>query len=151
MSNPRSDPSTTIIIDASLAIPLSELNFRFTQSSGPGGQHVNKAATQAELLFDVARSPSLNEAQRQRIRQSLKRLIGGDGILHLTSQSTRSQLRNRQDVTDRFQALLRQALKPRKKRRATKPTAASREQRLEQKKRRGTLKRTRRAPTVEGA
>ena len=151
MSNPRSDPSTTIIIDASLAIPLSELNFRFTQSSGPGGQHVNKAATQAELLFDVARSPSLNEAQRRAILQALDRFIDGDGILHLTSQSTRSQLRNRQDVTERFQALLRQTLKPRKKRRATKPTAASREQRLEQKKRRGTLKRTRRAPTVEGA
>ena len=144
-------PTTHLIIDASLAIPLSELNFRFTQSSGPGGQHVNKAATQAELLFDVARSPSLNEAQRRAILQALDRFIDGDGILHLTSQSTRSQLRNRQDVTERFQALLRQTLKPRKKRRATKPTAASREQRLEQKKRRGTLKRTRRAPTVEGA
>ena len=142
-------PTTHLIIDASLAIPLSELKFRFTQSSGPGGQHVNRAATQVELLFDVARSPRLNEAQRQRILQALDRFIDSGGILHLTSQSTRSQLRNRQDVSERFQALLRQALKPRKKRRTTKPTAASREQRLDKKKRRGAMKRSRRSPTVE--
>lgn len=142
-------PTTHLIIDASLAIPLSELKYRFTQSSGPGGQHVNKAATQVELLFDVARSPSLNEAQRQRILQALDRFIDSGGVLHLTSQSTRSQLRNRQDVSERFQALFRQALKPRKKRRATRPTAASREQRLEKKKRRGAMKRSRRSPTVE--
>ncbi len=142
-------PTTHLIIDASLAIPLSELKFRFTQSSGPGGQHVNRAATQVELLFDVARSPSLNEAQRQRILQALDRFIDSGGVLHLTSQSTRSQLRNRQDVSERFQTLFRQALKPRKKRRATKPTAASREQRLEKKKRRGAMKRSRRSPTVE--
>ena len=142
-------PTTHLIINASLAIPLSELKFRFTQSSGPGGQHVNRAATQVELLFDVARSPRLNEAQRQRILQALDRFIDSGGILHLTSQSTRSQLHNRQDVSERFQALLRQALKPRKKRRTTKPTAASREQRLDKKKRRGAMKRSRRSPTVE--
>src|SRR3989304_3110300 len=141
--------SINLINHASLAIPLSELKFRFTQSRGPGGQHVNKAATQVELLFDVARSPSLNEAQRQRFLQALDRFIDSGGILHLTSQSTRSQLRNRQDVSERFQALLRQALKPRKKRRATKPSAASREQRLEKKKRRGAMKRSRRSPAVE--
>jgi ribosome-associated protein len=149
MSSYVYDHSTHVIIDASLAIPFAELKFRFTQSSGPGGQHVNKAATQVELLFDVARSPSLSEAQRRRILQALDRFIDSDGILHLTSQSTRSQLRNRQDVTERFQTLLRQALKPRKKRRATKPPAASREQRLEKKKRRGKVKHSRRAPTVE--
>jgi len=146
MSSTMRDPATHIVVDASLAIPLSELKFRFTHSSGPGGQHVNKAATQVELLFDVARSPSLNETQRGRILQSLQRYIDGEGVLRLASQSTRSQLRNRQDVTGRFQALLRLALKPRKKRRATKPTAASQERRLETKKRRGTLKRARRFP-----
>ncbi|HET7087936.1 MAG TPA: alternative ribosome rescue aminoacyl-tRNA hydrolase ArfB [Anaerolineae bacterium] len=149
MSSHLYDPWTHVIIDASLAIPLSELKFRFTLSSGPGGQHVNKAATQVELLFDVARSPSLNDAQRQRILRALERFIDSSGVLHLTSQSTRSQLRNRQDVSERFQALLHQALKPRKKRRATKPTAASREQRLEKKKRRGATKRSRRTPTAE--
>jgi len=135
----------SVVVDAGLAIPLSELKFRFAHSSGPGGQHTNKAATQVELLFDVARSPSLNEAQRQRILQALQRYIGSEGVLRLTSQSTRSQLRNRQDVTGRFQALLHQALKPRKKRRATRPTAASQERRLETKKRRGTVKRSRRS------
>jgi ribosome-associated protein len=144
-------PTTHLTIDASLAIPVSELKFRFTQSSGPGGQHVNKAATQVELLFDVARSPSLNEAERRRILQALARFIDGTGILHLTSQSTRSQLRNRQDVTERFQALLRQALKRRKKRRPTKPTADSREQRLEEKKRRSAVKRSRRTPQDFGS
>jgi ribosome-associated protein len=94
--------------------------------------------------FDVAHSPSLSEQQRQRIRLALKNLIDGDGVLRLASQSTRSQLRNRQDVIARFQALLRQALKPRKKRRPTTPTAASRERRLEKKKRRSSVKRMRR-------
>src|SRR3990172_6978332 len=141
--------SINLIIDASLAIPLSELKFRSTQGGGPGGQHVNRVATQVELLFDVARSPSLNEAQRQRILQALDRFIDSGGILHLTSQSTRRQLRNRQDVSERFQALFRQALKPRNKRRATKPSAASREQRLEKKKHRGAVKRSRRTSTVE--
>lgn len=133
-----------IPISANTAIPLPELRFRFVRSGGPGGQHVNTSATQVELEFDVAHSPSLSEQQRQRIRLALKNLIDGDGVLRLASQSTRSQLRNRQDVIARFQALLRQALKPRKKRRPTTPTAASRERRLEKKKRRSSVKRMRR-------
>jgi ribosome-associated protein len=131
-------------INATVSIPLSELSLRFVRSSGPGGQHVNTAATRVELTFDVTRSAHLSDADKRRIRVSLRRFIGADGMLRLESQTTRSQLRNRQDVIARFQSLLREALKPRKKRRPTKPTAASKERRLENKKRRGAVKRMRR-------
>ena len=133
-----------LVINPDTAIPLAELTFRFVRSSGPGGQHVNKSATQVELTFDVVHSPSLNDADKQRIMAALKNLIDKDGVLHLESQSTRSQLRNRQDVVARFQSLLRSALKPRKTRRPTRPTVASKERRLEKKKRHGAIKRARR-------
>jgi ribosome-associated protein len=136
--------SDRIPITPDVAIPLTEVTLRFVRSSGPGGQHVNTSATRVELTFDIAHSPSLSDAQRQRIQAALKHLIDGEGVLHLESQSTRSQLRNRQDVTARFQSLLRAALKPRKKRRPTQPTATSRERRLEKKKRHGATKRARR-------
>ena len=131
-------------INAQVSIPTSELKWRFIRSSGPGGQHVNKTATQVELTFDVANSPSLSHTQRQRCMAALKKYLDGQGVLHLESQSTRSQLRNRQDVLTRFQSLLREALKPRKKRRPTQPTTASKERRIETKKRRGAIKRARR-------
>lgn len=136
-------------INPDLSIPLGELRWRFVRSRGPGGQHVNKTATQVELTFDVANSPSLSDTQRQRCMTALKKYLDGRGVLHLESQSTRSQLRNRQDVLRRFQSLLREALKPRKKRRATRPSVASKEQRIETKKRRGAVKRARRTPDVE--
>ncbi len=133
-----------IVINSHLIIPSIEIAYRTTRSSGPGGQYVNKAETQVELLFDAAHSPSLNEAQRQRILNQLKNLIDQDGVLHLTAQSERSQLRNREIVTARFQAVLAAALHVPKKRRPTKPTAASKTKRLESKKRRGQVKQWRR-------
>ena len=132
-----------ITLHARLAIPMSELTFRFVRSSGPGGQHVNTSATRVELLFDVAQSPSLNDTDRQRLLVSLRHLIDQRGVLHLESQSTRSQLRNRQDVIRRFQRLLREALKPRKKRTPTRLSPTARMARLDSKKRRGALKRSR--------
>ena len=132
-----------ITLHATLAIPMSEIIFRFIRSSGPGGQHVNTSATRVELLFDVKQSPSLNDTERQRLLISLRNLIDQKGVLHLESQSTRSQLQNRRDVIQRFQTLLRQALKPRRTRKATRPTAAARKARLNAKKRRGALKRSR--------
>lgn len=141
--------STHLHINDQVSIPLSELHFRFARSSGPGGQHVNKSATQVELTFDVAHSPSLSGRHKQRLLSSLKNLVDSGGVLHLESQSTRSQLRNRQDVTARFQVLLRDALKPRRKRRPTRPTAASQERRLENKKRRGVVKRVRRSTDLD--
>ena len=125
-------------------IPMSELSFRFARSSGPGGQHVNRSATQVELLFDVANSPSLDETQRQRVLTNLKSRIDQEGILHLVSQETRSQLRNREEVVERFRELMRDALHVPKSRRPTRPSRAVRERRLEKKRRRGGIKRDRR-------
>jgi ribosome-associated protein len=133
-----------IVINSHLIIPASEIAYRTTRSSGPGGQHVNKTETQVELSFDVAHSPSLTEAQRQRILGRLKNLIDQDGVLHLAAQAERSQLRNRELVTARFQETLAAALRVPRKRRPTKPTAASKTKRIESKKRRGQIKRLRR-------
>jgi ribosome-associated protein len=106
---------------------------------------LNKTETQVELLFDVAHSPSLSDDQRQRILSKLKNLIDQDGVLHLAAQSERSQLRNREIVTARFQEVLAAALRVPKKRRPTRPTAASKAKRIESKKRRGQIKRLRRS------
>jgi ribosome-associated protein len=98
-------------ITNNLTIPLSELRFRFARSSGPGGQHVNRSATRVELLFDVMGSPSLTEAQRERALKALAPYIDSDGVLHLVSQTFRSQLRNREEVVERFQMLMRKAMR----------------------------------------
>ncbi len=131
-------------ITRSLAIPAGELRFRFSRSSGPGGQHVNRSATQVELLFDVARSPSLSDEQRQRIRAALATRIDREGVLHLFSSGTRSQLQNREQVVQRFQGLLRRALHVARPRHPTRPTASAREQRLSGKRRRSEAKERRR-------
>jgi ribosome-associated protein len=135
--------SPVIPINSNLSIPLAEVQYRFVRSGGPGGQHVNVTATQVELLFDVAHSPSLNVWQRARLLSKLKNVIDQDGVLHLANQTERSQFRNRELVTARFQSLLAAALRVPKKRRPTKPTAASREKRIESKKQRGQIKQLR--------
>jgi len=132
-----------VFINTHLTIPWSEVQYRFVRSSGPGGQHVNKSSTQVELLFDVTHSPSLSAGQRGRILLKLKNLIDVDGVLQLSAQSERSQLRNREAVTGRFQELLAAALHVPKKRRPTQPTLASNEKRLEGKKRRSRVKQLR--------
>lgn len=128
-----------------LSIPCSELHYRFTRSGGPGGQHVNRTATQVELTFDVLHSPSLNNEQRGLLIKKLKKRIDSDGILHLVSHSTRSQLENREGVTTRFVKLLATALKPIKPRRPTKPSQAAKEKRLQRKKVRSEVKAQRRS------
>jgi ribosome-associated protein len=130
-------------INDELSIPLAELQFRFSRSSGPGGQHVQKSSTRVELYFDVLGSPSLTEVQRARILSRLAGYIDSVGLLHLVAQSERSQLRNREEVVARLQAMLRGALRRRKHRHPTRPSAASREQRLQQKKERSQVKRLR--------
>jgi ribosome-associated protein len=127
-----------------VSIPLSELSFRFSRSSGPGGQHVNRSETRVELLFDLMGSPSLSERQKSRASGRLEGYLDKDGVLHLVSQSTRSQLRNREDVVERFRTLLRAALRVRRRRYPTKPTRAAREKRLEEKTRRSQTKKRRR-------
>jgi ribosome-associated protein len=140
---------TRLRINNQLSIPLAELRFRFTPSSGPGGQHANRSATRVELLFDVAGSPSLSDAQRKRVMTALKRAIDAEGTLHLVSQTSRSQVRNREEVTARFQALMARALKPRKRRQRTRVPRAERERRLAEKRRQAEKKRSRKPASPE--
>jgi ribosome-associated protein len=132
-----------LYINDEVSIPRAELSFRFSRSSGPGGQHVQKSSTRVELLFDVANSLSLSDEQRARVLKRLAGYVDAEGVLHLVSHSERSQVRNREEVVARFQALVQRALKRRKQRKPTRPTAASRERRLRSKKRRGEIKRQR--------
>jgi ribosome-associated protein len=136
-------PDDFLQINDQVAIPLSELSFRYARSSGPGGQHVQRTETKVELLFDLAGSPSLSEAQRALAMSRLGGRLDQQGVLHLVSQAGRSQLDNRADVVERFRRLLTAALKPAKARRSTRPTAAARQQRLEGKRRRSQAKRLR--------
>lgn len=136
--------SNLLPITDSLAIPLAELDFRFSRSSGPGGQHVQRSDTRVELLFDVANSPSLTDDQRARIRARLAGYIDGEGVLRLVSSVTRSQLDNRADVTARFRAMLAAALHVRKRRVPTRPSTAARERRITAKRERSQVKQTRR-------
>jgi ribosome-associated protein len=135
--------SDRLPINDEVSIPLDELDFRFSRSSGPGGQHVNKSSTRVELFFDAARSPSLTERQRAWVLERLAGYTDSAGVVHLAAQSERSQLRNREEVLARFQRLMRGALKRRRIRRPTAPTAAAREQRLRAKRQRSQVKQAR--------
>ena len=130
-------------VNHDVRIPLAELHFRFSRSSGPGGQHVQKTSTRVELLFDVANSPSLTDAQRARVRERLAGYVDSTGTLHLAAQSERSQWRNREEVLKRFEEMMRQALKRPKRRKKTRPSAASREKRLRKKRKRSEIKKGR--------
>ncbi len=116
----------------------SEIAFRFSRSSGPGGQHAQKSSTRVEALFDVEDSAGLTPAERRRVLERI------GPVVRAIAQDERSQLRNRELATDRIVAQLREAVKVRRPRRPTKPTAAAKERRLDEKKRRGQTKRLRR-------
>jgi ribosome-associated protein len=133
-----------VVVTHDVVIPASELQFRFSRSSGPGGQHVNRSETRVELLFDIRNSPSLSAEQRQRLLLRMKTHLDNDGVLHVVSSETRSQLENRARCVARFQVLLRGALARRKRRIPTAPSAASRERRLASKRARSSRKDTRR-------
>jgi len=132
-----------VSVNPDLSIPRAELTYRATRAGGPGGQHVNTSSTRVELSWDVAASPSLNEAQRARIREKLANRIGEDGMLRLTSAGSRSQHQNKEDVTERFGRMIAQALHVPKPRRKTKPPKASKEARLKEKKQRSQTKKNR--------
>jgi ribosome-associated protein len=117
----------------------SEIAFRFSRSSGPGGQHAQKSSTRVEALFDVAESIGLSEAERRRVLSKL------GPVVRAIAQDERSQLRNRELATARIVEQLREAVKVRRPRRPTKPTKASQERRLDEKKQRAETKRLRRS------
>jgi ribosome-associated protein len=130
----------SIRVTRSVVLPRAEVRFRTSRSSGPGGQHAQKSETRVEALFDVEASEALTDAQKRRV-------IGRAGpVLRAVAQDERSQLRNRELALDRLVEQLRAALRVERKRVPTKPTAAARKRRLEQKRRRSETKRLRRMP-----
>lgn len=130
-------------ITPALSIPESELDFRATRSGGPGGQHVNTSSTRIELTWNVATTPSLDDAQRERIMQKLANRIDDSGVLRLTASASRSQLQNKEEAIARFIKLVAGALQVPKPRKKTKPPKASREERLKAKKKRSETKKMR--------
>jgi ribosome-associated protein len=130
----------SIRVTRSVVLPVSEIELRFSRSSGPGGQHAQKSETRVEALFDVEASAALTAAQKQRVQAK------AGPVLRAIAQDERSQARNRELAVERLVEQLRQALRVERRRRPTKPTAAARERRLEQKRRRGQTKRLRRPP-----
>lgn len=130
-------------VNRSLVIPAAELELRFSPSGGPGGQHANKAATRAELTWNLNKSQVLGPRQRQRLQGALRHRVDSSGNLRLTSDRHRSQMQNRSDVLERFATLVREGLRAPKPRVETKPSRASKEKRLAQKKKRSETKQNR--------
>lgn len=129
-----------IRVTPSISIAERELEEHFIRASGPGGQNVNKLATAVELRFDVRRSPSLPADVRARLERLAGRRLTREGVLVINAERHRTQERNRQDARARLIELIRRAAVAPRPRRATKPTASSRQRRLDSKKRRATIK-----------
>ena len=130
----------SIRVTRSVALPLSEVDFRFSRSSGPGGQHAQKSETRVEALFDVEASQALTAAQKRRV------VARAGNVLRAVAQDERSQVRNRELATERLVETLRHALRVERRRKPTGVPKGERERRLEQKRRRGDTKRLRRPP-----
>lgn len=132
-------------INAAITIPDSEITLTFVRSDGPGGQNVNKTATAVQLRFDAMHSPSLPEDVCRRLARLAGRRMTSDGILVIDARRHRTQKQNRQDALERLTGLLQAAVQPPRARRPTKPSKASRRRRLETKRHRAGLKRSRRS------
>ena len=127
-----------------LSVPVTELDYRASRSGGPGGQHVNTSSTRVELWWDVTGSPSLTPEERDRLLRRLASRLDTSGRLRVVSSGTRSQLRNREQATERFAALVAAALVVPKRRKKTRPSPAAKERRLQEKKQRSRKKAERR-------
>jgi ribosome-associated protein len=132
-----------IRINPDISIQEDELVIEFIRSSGPGGQNVNKVSTAAQLRFDVAKSPSLPEHVKRRLSQLAGSKLTRQGIIVIDAHRHRTQARNREDAIERLAELIRQAAHVPKRRRSSKPTAASKRRRLDTKRRRSETKKSR--------
>jgi ribosome-associated protein len=144
MTGPASK-AAPIWITGRLAIDPDEIHESFVRAGGPGGQHVNTTSSAVQLRFDVRHSPSLPDDVRARLERLAGHRLTRDGVLVLQSQGQRSQKRNREEALERLVALVRAAAQPPAKRKPTKPTRASKQRRLDSKKRHGALKSLRRS------
>jgi len=129
-----------------VAVPEDELEFSFSRSGGPGGQHVNTSATKVELRFDVDASAALDDRQKALVRRRLGSRLTRSGVLVLHADEYRSQARNRAAAVERLHELLDGAVQVRTPRRPTQPTRGSTERRLADKRSRGETKRQRQLP-----
>ncbi len=132
-----------IIINDKITIPAADLAYTASRSSGPGGQHVNTTDSRIQLRWNLEASAVFTEVQKNRLRRALQSRLTDSGDLILASDAHRSQRRNREDVSQRLAALIREHLTPPKPRRKTRPSRASKERRLDDKKRRSQIKKGR--------
>lgn len=137
-------PDGFLEVTPAVRIPLGELAYRASRSSGPGGQHVNTSSTRIEVVWDVGGSTSLSDTERARLLAKLGVRLDSGGRLRLVSGAFRSQLRNREAVTERLRSVVAAALAVPKRRKRTRPPASAKAARQEAKRRRSALKRTRR-------
>ncbi len=142
------DPAA-LEVTPELRVPLAELEFRATRSGGPGGQHVNTSSTRVEVAWNVTASAALTEEQRQRLLVRLASRLDGTGRLRLVSSTSRSQLRNREEVTERLRQMVAAGLHVPKRRRPTTPSRAAKAARLDGKRQRSATKRDRRPPKAD--
>ena len=150
MSEPPPPASGKVLaVNDSLSIPRSELDVRVSRSSGAGGQHVNKTSSRVEIFWNIPASRALTDEQRARLLDKLSSRLTTEGSIRVVASDMRSQSRNRDLAEDRLAELVRRSLLVPRKRKATKPTRAAKEARLETKKRHSNKKRERRDPSLD--